>query len=650
VGGSLVISGQLWATVDGLTLPGVAVTGVLSTPGGPDVAWSAVTDINGAYSATVTPATAGDATVSAATTGTARYAGSSAAGGPITVAPAPLPATLTANLSSSTAAPGDTLAVTGALTGAGTPLAAQQVTVTYPAGAGSATTTATTAGDGTYTASFPATTTGTVIATATPDPATGYLTATSTPAALTVARLASTLTVSGPAKSVARATLAISGTLLGSVGGLGVSGAPVTGVLATPGAVDVTWSATTNSSGAFSTTLTPTTAGTATVRASTTGNTRYSGASATSAPITVSQPPAGFTGKTPTRVLDTRIGLGAPKAPLGAGHTLTLTVPGLPAGTTAVAMNVTTTGPTAASYLTVYPGGAPRPANPTAYFGTATTLAHLVLVPVGPGNTVTFYSNAGTVSVIADVVGYDAFGSGARFTAKAPTRVLDTRIGLGAPKVALSAGRTLILTIHGLPAGTTAVALNVTVTAPTAASYMTVYPGGARRPLASNLNFVLGQTIPNMVLVPVGPDSTVTFYNNAGAVSVVADLTGSYGPAAGAWFTASTSTTVLDTATGIGAPKAKLGAGRALTLTVPSLPAGTTAAAVIVTVSSPTAAGFLTVYPGGAARPLASNLNFVAGVNATNLVMVPVGPGGIVTFFNATGTVDVIADILGTDK
>ena len=193
-------------------------------------------------------------------------------------------------------------------------------------------------------------------------------------------------------------------------------------------------------------------------------------------------------------------------------------------------------------------------------------------------------------------------------------------------------------------------ALNVTITAPTAASYLTVYPGGVARPGASNLNFVPGQTIPNMVLVPVGPGSTVTYYNNAGAVAVIADLTGSYGPASGAWFTASTSTTVLNTATGIGAPKAKLGAGKALTLTVPSLPAGTAAVAVIVTVTSPTAASFLTVYPGVAAQPLASNLNFVAGVNATNLVMVPVGPGGTVTFFNAAGTVNVIADIVGTYK
>ena len=32
----------------------------------------------------------------------------------------------------------------------------------------------------------------------------------------------------------------------------------------------------------------------------------------------------------------------------------------------------------------------------------------MVLVPVGPGNTVTFYNSAGTADVIADVLGYFA--------------------------------------------------------------------------------------------------------------------------------------------------------------------------------------------------------------------------------------------------
>jgi len=105
---------------------------------------------------------------------------------------------------------------------------------------------------------------------------------------------------------------------------------------------------------------------------------------------------------------------------------------------------------------------------------------------------------------------------------------LDTRTGLGAPKAKLAPTRTLTLTIPGLPAGTTAVALNVTVTNPTAAGYLSVYPGGTTRPTASNLNFAASQMIANMVIVPVGGGNTVTFYTNSGTVNVIADLVGYY--------------------------------------------------------------------------------------------------------------------------
>jgi chitodextrinase len=130
-----------------------------------------------------------------------------------------------------------------------------------------------------------------------------------------------------------------------------------------------------------------------------------------------------------------------------------------------------------------------------------------------------------------------ATGTGAGFTGVNPTRVLDTRYGTGAPQAKLGTGQVLTLTIPNLPSGTTAVALNVTVTNPTADSYLTVYPAGGTRPVASNLNFERGQTIPNMVLVPVGPGNTVTFYNLAGDVDVIADLLGYYAPGTGAGFT-----------------------------------------------------------------------------------------------------------------
>jgi len=71
------------------------------------------------------------------------------------------------------------------------------------------------------------------------------------------------------------------------------------------------------------------------------------------------------------------------------------------------------------------------------------------------------------------------------------------------------------------------VVLNVTVTGPAAAGFVTAYASGAVRPLASNQNFVVGQTVPNVVVAPVGGDGRVALFNGApGSVDLVADISG----------------------------------------------------------------------------------------------------------------------------
>ena len=115
---------------------------------------------------------------------------------------------------------------------------------------------------------------------------------------------------------------------------------------------------------------------------------------------------------------------------------------------------------------------------------------------------------------------------GSRFTALTPSRLLDTRSGVGAPVGPLTAGATLDLTVTGrggVPASdVTAVVLNVTATQPSAASYLKVWPTGIARPNVSSLNFVAGQTIPNLVKVKVGTGGKVSFYNPTGTVHVIA--------------------------------------------------------------------------------------------------------------------------------
>src|SRR5438309_2250549 len=96
------------------------------------------------------------------------------------------------------------------------------------------------------------------------------------------------------------------------------------------------------------------------------------------------------------------------------------------------------------------------------------------------------------------------------FGSVAPARLLDTRAGTGAPRAAVTADGTVHLQVTGrggIPAtGVSAVVLNVTVTQPRSAGVITVYADGTSRPMASNLNFLAGQTVPNLVVAPVGAD------------------------------------------------------------------------------------------------------------------------------------------------
>jgi serine protease len=130
----------------------------------------------------------------------------------------------------------------------------------------------------------------------------------------------------------------------------------------------------------------------------------------------------------------------------------------------------------------------------------------------------------GATHLVADVVGWIPDGAG--FTGITPERVLDTR---GGGAGALGPDTTRALSLAGtVPADATAVALNVTITEPTAATFITAWPAGVDRPTASSLNAVPGQTRPAMVIVKLGSDQTVNLFNRFGSSHLVADLVGWY--------------------------------------------------------------------------------------------------------------------------
>jgi PKD repeat protein len=243
------------------------------------------------------------------------------------------------------------------------------------------------------------------------------------------------------------------------------------------------------------------------------------------------------------------------------------------------------------------------------------------------------------------------------YYAAGPVRLLDTRtaggpLGAGGTRTVQVAGQ------HGLPStGISAVVVNLTATDATEGSFLSVYPSDVARPSTSNLNFDEGQTVANLVTVPVSKDGKITIANDAGSADVVVDLQGFYSvapltPALQGHFLETVAPhRVLDTRDGTGGvPVHKVGANRSLTLTLPDADWHGEVREILlnVTVTDATADSVLSVYSGDTTTPpTASNLNFRAGQNVANMVIVPVGAGGKITFHNDAGSVDVIADVQG---
>jgi Right handed beta helix region len=241
----------------------------------------------------------------------------------------------------------------------------------------------------------------------------------------------------------------------------------------------------------------------------------------------------GYVPVNPHRLLDTRAGTGAAKAPVAKDGQISLKVAGsgpVPAsGVAAVALNVTATDSTTIGFLTVWPDGSPRPATSNLNFGTRQTVPNLVIVKVPADGKIDFYNNSGgTSDVVADVEGYYTSGGGDAFVPVNPVRVMDTRQYLGASPLNGQGIETWTVGEAGF-ADYAAVVMNVTVTDTTASGFLTVYPEGDAQPSSSNLNFASRQTVPNLVMTGYTPGTTggVNFYNESPqGVDVVADLFG----------------------------------------------------------------------------------------------------------------------------
>ncbi len=182
-----------------------------------------------------------------------------------------------------------------------------------------------------------------------------------------------------------------------------------------------------------------------------------------------------------------------------------------------------------------------------------------------------------------------------------PARILDTRVGRGAPSGAVAGGQSrsvAVAGVGGVPAtGVGAVLVSITVTGATGEGHVTAYASGQSVPGTSNVNYVAGQTVTNLALVPVGADGRIALSVSGGATQLIGDVSGwvADGPVTDPGAVAPLAPArLLDTRSGVGAPAARVVGPAVVRLTVAGrggVPAtGASAALLNVTAVSPTRA------------------------------------------------------------
>ncbi|WP_315098318.1 hypothetical protein [uncultured Cellulomonas sp.] len=349
----------------------------------------------------------------------------------------------------------------------------------------------------------------------------------------------------------------------------------------------------------------------------------------------------------PTRVIDTREDA---EGPLGPGEVARFLLDELPDHTVAVVLNLTATQGTAStSFVSALSYQYAEPRTSVINSSAGRDVANLVTVPVSRYSEsgvyeVVLYNNAGYTHLVADLQGIYSSDEGAGFQPIAPTRVLDTR---DSSPLGPRGTRSLVLAGPGKVAPADAVAAAVTITSTRATartSYVSAYPSDATDgPSTSVLNAYQNDDIPNLAIVPLGPDGALTLYNDQGSTDIVVDVVG--------WFVESGGADYYPIEARRAVGSRTVDTGRVLEFTADSAQVEVRDDAVAMSLNLTTASAsklsYLTVYPTGTTRPFASNANARPGADIATGVLTRLGAGAAFSVYNNSGDVLALVDVSG---
>lgn len=361
-----------------------------------------------------------------------------------------------------------------------------------------------------------------------------------------------------------------------------------------------------------------------------------------------SSPPAGYDGSQaysavgPHRLADTRLGAGCGCQRINA---TTVRVPvasvgPVPAGATSAALTITVVDGSGAGFATVWPSGSAAPESSTLNYSPGEARANGAIVRLGNG--AVDITTSSPAHVIVDVNGVfkpATSSTSGRFVASAPTRVLDTRTG-GRP----APGSTLDVAIPGgVPAGATALAVNITLADSAGWGYASAWPRGGPIPGSSIVNVDgEGQTRAAFAVVPVAANGMSLF--TYGSAHLVVDVVGYFtganaGSSRDGLLVSANPYRVLETRTGRPQYPDE-------TLTSNGVPNAAAVVANVTMSQSWSDSGFVTAFPAMTTRPGTSTLNSPgAGRDVANLAITRRSTAGV-SWYNSGGS-HLLVDIYG---
>ncbi|WP_298459331.1 hypothetical protein [uncultured Cellulomonas sp.] len=363
------------------------------------------------------------------------------------------------------------------------------------------------------------------------------------------------------------------------------------------------------------------------------------------APAADPVPAPGYVPVDPTRVHDMR-------TPVTAGTVRCVRVAGtagVPAEATGVALNVTAVGSAGPGNLVVYPdpgttAASAAPDASTVNFVPGADVANAAVVALPASGKVCYLLTGGASGVILDVTGYTVASS--RIELRSPVRIEDrTGVVPGAARTVQVTGR------GGVPAGATAVLVNVTAAGSTASGNVQAYAAGSSAPGTSTLNLPTSGDRANAAIVQLSPSGALTYVTDTAAsnrVRVVVDVVGYV--LTGSTYHPVTPVRVTDTrATGA----LRAGKGLQVQATSAGVPDDATAVVLSTVAVGPSSRGNLQVYPfrrAGGGRPSTSSLNYIVGHDVANMVIAGIGDDGKIDVYSdqAPGaSTHVVVDVVG---